>query len=177
MSPGPPLARAPGKAESERGRGEKDAARKDADSASFSYRRVKQARKREVLPDPIREEVTSCGRLLTELFGPVFVSHPRLKFVAARLFAAQLPPLPRPPGRPGYRQVSEAIRLRDEVKRLHPELSLKQIWRMIYPDVIPNYCSLPPPERRDAEDQLRRRTHWRLAARRRRQRPTAIHQL
>jgi hypothetical protein len=128
------------------------------------------ARRREAVPDLLREEVISSGRLLTELFGPAFTANPRLKLAAARLFAAQLPPLPRPPGRPGYKQVNEAIRLREEATRLHPERSQMQIWGGVYSKVIPDYHSLPPPERRDAQDQLRQRVRWRLAARRRRKR-------
>jgi hypothetical protein len=126
------------------------------------------ARRREAVPDLLREEVISFGRLLAELFGPALTANPGLKFAAARLFAAQLPPLPRPPGRPGYKQVNEAIRLREEATRLHPERSHKQIWQAVYPTVIFGYHSLPAPERRDAEDQLRQRVRWRLSARRRR---------
>ena len=128
------------------------------------------ARRRERIPAALREEIESCGRLLTELFGSVFASHPRLKFTAARLFAAQLPPSPQPPGRPGFREVTRAIALREKLRGQHPEWSEKQIWGAAYGALISNYHGLPPLERRDAEYWLRQRVHWRLSARRHSQR-------
>ena len=132
-------------------------------------------RRRAIIPEPIREETISFAKLLVEFFGPAFAANSRLKFSVGKLLMSQLPPLPRPCGRPGYEQVTKAIRAREEARRLHPERSQKQIWREVYPAVIPNYHSLPPPERRDAQDWLRQRVHWRLSARRRRQRMKTQH--
>ena len=117
---------------------------------------------------PIRDEIVSFGKLLTELFGSAFAENSRLKFAVGRLLTSQLPPRPRPPGRPGYATVTAAIRLRDELQRLHPEKSHKEIWREIYRCMIPEYEILPAIERRAAKDQLRRQVRWRLRARRRR---------
>jgi hypothetical protein len=128
------------------------------------------ARRREAIPDAIREEVVSFGKLLADFFGAVFAANSRVKYSIGRLLTAQLPPRPRPPGRPGFVMVTAAIRLREQIRRRDPPRSQKEIWRAVYPAVIPNYHSLPPPERHDAEDQLRQRVHWRLSARRRRQR-------
>jgi len=45
---------------------------------------------------------------------------------------------------------------------LHPESSPKEIWRQVYPAVIPGHGALPRLERRTAENQLYMRVHWRL---------------
>jgi hypothetical protein len=90
-----------------------------------------------------------------------------LKFAAARLFAAQLPPLPRPPGRPGFAAVTAAVRLREELRRTRPEMTAKEIWREIYRSLIPQYGTLRAIERRAVEDQLHRQVRWRIYARRR----------
>jgi hypothetical protein len=115
-------------------------------------------------------EVVAFGRQLQEKFSSVFASNPRLKFRVARLLGAQLPPLPRRRGRPGFEPVTSAIQLRDELRRAHPEKSLREIWRQIYRAVIPLYDALPLIERRAEEDRLHRQVRWRLAARRRRRR-------
>ena len=145
MSPGPSLARAP------------------------------KARKRETIPDLIREEVLSFGLLISEMFKLVFVSRPRLKLAVGRLLTSQLPP--RPPGNPGYATVSKAIALREELRRLDPQQPYKAIWREVYRRVIPQYNALSELERREAKDQLRRRVYWRLRARRRRQRQRQLKQI
>jgi hypothetical protein len=147
MSPGPSLARAP------------------------------KARKRETIPDLIREEVLSFGLLISEMFKSVFVSRARLKLAVGRLLTSQLPPRPRPPGNPGYATVSKAIALREELRRLDPQQPYKAIWREVYRRVIPQYNALSELERREAKDQLRRRVYWRLRARRRRQRQRQLKQI
>jgi hypothetical protein len=145
MPPRPSLARAPGK-----------------------------ARRRESIPAPIHEEVVSFAKLLTKFFGSAFSSCPRLKYAVGRLLVSQLPPCSRPPGRPGLIVVSQAINLREELRRTHPEMNAKEIWREIYRRVIPQYATLTDAiERRAAQDQLRRQVCWRLGARRRRQRVRA----
>jgi len=126
--------------------------------------------RREAIPDPIREEVVSLGKRLADFFSAAFAGNSRLKYSVGRLLTAQLPPRPRPGGRPGCAMVSAAISLREELRRLHPERSHKEIWREIYRRVIPEYETLPVIERRASQDQLHRRVYWRLRARRRRQR-------
>jgi hypothetical protein len=66
--------------------------------------------------------------------------------------------------------VTPAIRLLDELRRAHPERSLKEIWRQIYRERYLEYTTLPLIERRSEEDQLHRQVCWRLYARRRRRR-------
>jgi hypothetical protein len=126
----------------------------------------KKARRREIIPTDIREEVISFGKLLAECSA--FAGNSRLKYSVGRLLTAQLPPQPRPPGRPGYAMVTAAVRALDEARRLYPELSQKQRWRQVYREVIPDYHSLPAIERRDAQNHLCRQVRWRLYARRRR---------
>ena len=120
------------------------------------------------LPEPMRAEVITFGAQLGESFASAFAANPRLKFRAARLIAAQLPPLPRPPGRPGYVQVTRAIALRKQLRAKHPQWSHRKVWRRIYRALIPNHRTLGKIERREAERQLRQTMHWRLTARRRR---------
>ena len=127
-----------------------------------------QARRREIIPAQIRDEVVSCGKFLAEFFGSAFSSSPRLKYAVGRLLVSQLPPLPRPRGRPPFAIVTAAIRAREEAKRRQPERSQREIWDEVYASVIPNYHGLPPLERQDAQSQLRQRVRWRLSARRRR---------
>jgi len=120
------------------------------------------------LPESMRAEVITFGAHLGESFASVFASNPRMKFRVARLIAAQLPPLPRPPGRPGYAQVTRAIALRKQLRAKHPEWSHRKVWRRIYRAEIPNHGTLGKIERREAQRQLRQGLHWRLSARRRR---------
>jgi hypothetical protein len=131
---------------------------------------TEKARRREIIPSPIREEVISFGKLLTECFGSAFSSSSRLKNAVGRLLVSQLPPRSRLPGRPGLISVSQAISLREELRRTRPEMTARQIWREIYRRLIPQYATLDAIERRAAEDKLRRQVRWRLSARRRRQR-------
>jgi hypothetical protein len=122
------------------------------------------------LPEPMRAEVITFGAHLGKSFASVFAANPRMKFRVARLIAAQLPPLPRPSGRPGYAQVTRAIALRKQLHAKHPEWSHRKVWRRIYRALIPNHRTLGKIERREAERQLRQGLHWRLSARRRRRR-------
>jgi hypothetical protein len=131
---------------------------------------LQKARRREIVPAPIHEEVVSFGKFVAELFGPAFAGNSRLKYSIGRLLTAQLPPSPQPGGRPAFAIVTAAICAREEAKRRHPERSDKEIWGEIYRCVIPHYETLPAIERREAAQQLRKRTYWRLHARRRRER-------
>jgi hypothetical protein len=135
------------------------------------------ARRREIIPAPIHEETVSFGKLLAEFFGPAFAANPRLKFAVGRLLMGQLPPLPRPPGRPGFAAVSAAVRLREKLRRTRPEMTAREIWREIYRSVIPQYDALPVIERREASGQLRQRVGWRLAARKRYRRRLSVKRL
>jgi hypothetical protein len=142
-----------------------------------SLARVPQkARRREIIPAPIHEAVVSFARLLTEFFGSALAGNSRLKYSVGRLLTAQLPPLSRPRGRPGFELVSRAIRLRAKLQRRHPEISPKKIWRVVYMSLIPNYDGLPRHERRGPANELRQRVLWRLKARRRRQRERQLKQ-
>src|SRR5215831_10044543 len=98
------------------------------------------ARRRESISPQIAEEVISFGRLLGEFFGPAFSANPRLKFSVGRLLTAQMPPRPQPRGRPGYKQVTEAIRLREKLRPNEPDA--RRMWTQICIGVIPNYESL-----------------------------------
>jgi hypothetical protein len=123
-------------------------------------------RKRETLPAELERLVLDSAARLVDEFGPMFTSNRRLKHRLARLLASVLPPR-RWPGRPGFVKVTAAIRLRDKLRRSHPNKSAKWVWRRIYLAVIPGYDTLPLPERQTAEDWLRSRVRWRLYARRR----------
>jgi hypothetical protein len=114
------------------------------------------------------EPLCALSQDLARDFCSFFEASPRAKFRVARFLASQLPPLSRPHGRPGYPMVSNAISLREELHRLHPESSDKAIRHEIYNRTIPK--TLPVIERRASQDQLRKRVYWRLSARRRRQR-------
>jgi hypothetical protein len=114
----------------------------------------------------------SFGRLLAELFGPAFSANPRLKFSVGRLLTAQLPPQPPPRGRPGYKQVTEAIRLREKLRPNEPDA--RRMWTQICIAVIPNYESFKKLEQKKARTRLRERLRWRLRARARRRRVTVV---
>src|SRR5215469_4463570 len=126
--------------------------------------------KTETLPDAMRLAVAEFARRLQADFALIFVSR-RAKRQVARLLESQLPPQPRRPGRPGLPTVTAAIRLRDELRRAHPEKPIKWIWRQLYPRLIQGYGTLPEIERRAAEERLRLQTRWRLYARRRTRKP------
>jgi hypothetical protein len=134
--------------------------------------KTRRGRKREI-PPQLRQAALESGRRLRLEFGPLFAANPGLKRRAVGLIESQLPPRRRRPGRPGYRLVTRAIQLRAKLRRVHPEMSAKEIWREIYRSLILNYHSLPRLERRQAQDQLRRRVNWRLRAQRRRRRKSA----
>jgi hypothetical protein len=127
--------------------------------------------KTETLPDAMRLAVAEFARRLRTDFAPVFISR-RAKRQVARLLESALPPRPRRPGRPGLPAVTAAIMRREELRRAHPEQSIKWIWRQLYPRLIPGYGALTRIERRAAEERLRLQVRWRLYARRRTPRKT-----
>ena len=118
-------------------------------------------RKREAVPEPMRQEVIEFAKRLQGNYGPSFAAHPRLKHLVGRLLAFALPPLPRRPGRPGYPEVTRAMKMLGELRRLHPDESYRSLWRRIYPIVIIGHDSLNKPERRAAKQMLRDRVRWR----------------
>jgi hypothetical protein len=120
----------------------------------------------ETIPEALCAEILAFAQHLTQDHAAFFTSYPQAKHSLSRLFKSKLPPLqPR-----GFATVSQAIRLRDELRRRDPRRSLKQIWREMYPQLIPGHADLPLPERREAQNQLRQRVYWRLSIRRRRAR-------
>jgi hypothetical protein len=124
-------------------------------------------RKREAIPEEVQREVLAFGERLEGSHGAVFAANPRMKRAISRLLASILPPLPRPPGRPGFPEVTKAGRLFDELRRAHPGEPYCSIWRRIYPAAIEGYSSLDKLERRAAEQELRDRVRWRRRWRRR----------
>ena len=122
------------------------------------------------IPPALESEIRRFAQKLSEGYGAAFARDRQLKHRLTAKLQSLLPPQPRRPGRPGSASVTAAIRLRQEIKRQHPERPDKEIWREVYPETIPNYHGLRPPERRDAQDRLRQQVRWRLSARRRRQR-------
>jgi hypothetical protein len=104
---------------------------------------VKLARRRLQPPAPIAPELHSIVRnfadALLERHGDLFARDPRLKRRIAAELRRLLPPQP---GRPGFASVTEAIRLHGEITRSHPERSHKEIWKEIYPRVIPGWQNL-----------------------------------
>jgi hypothetical protein len=157
--------RAPGRAFIER---EPGVTPLDFDKPIRPALRVSRLRRRESIPQPIAAEIIAFGKRLAESFASFFVASPRLKFSASRLFETQLPPLPQPRGRPGYKQVTDAIRLRENLRPSEPDS--RRMWTQICIGVIPNYQSLDKPEQREVRAELRQRVKWRLRARVRRRR-------
>jgi hypothetical protein len=124
--------------------------------------------KSEELPEALRLELISFSQRLTQNYTSFFAS-PRAKFRVARFLQAQLPPKPQPQGRPGFRDVTEAVHMLNELRRQHPEWPYRRLWRCIYPVIIRDYKSLGIPERRSAAEELRNRARWRRRAHRRAQ--------
>ena len=122
------------------------------------------------IPSPLESDICRIAAFLIAQHGDVFIRDRQLKHRLTAKLQSLLPPQPRRPGRPESASGTAAIRLRQEIKRRHPERPDKEIWREVYPETIPNYHGLRPPERRDAQDRLRQQVRWRLSARRRRQR-------
>jgi hypothetical protein len=125
-------------------------------------------RKRESIPEQLRQEVIAFAQRLQGNFAGLFHADPRLKHYVSRLLASTLPPPPRHPGRPGYHYVTQALSLLDELRRRHPGKSHRWRWKRVYPAVIQNYDSMNKVERRGAQQELRDRVRWRRRAARKR---------
>ena len=119
------------------------------------------------IPPELQSMVRSFADALLERHGDLFTRDPRLKRRIAAELRRLLPPQP---GRPGLATVTAAIRLHVEIRRSHPERSHKEIWKEIYPRVIPGWQNLSVIERQTEADRLHRQAQWRIAARRKRRR-------
>jgi hypothetical protein len=115
---------------------------------------TKKPRKPDLIPCAIRAAVIAFGRHLAEKYAGDFASNPRLKIRVAQLMKSQLPP---GPGRPGFADVTEAIRMLNDSRRNRPGRSPKEVWREIYLALIPDHSRLPRIERIAAENQLHSR--------------------
>ncbi len=137
-------------------------------AAATATRAPRRRQKKDRIPPAIRRSVIEFAKRLRAEFGATFETHRMMKRDLAKLLASQLPPLPRPPGRPGYPLVSRAIQLRARLRRSQPDKTPKEIWIQIYGELIPRHGDLPLLERLAAENQLHDQVRWRLNARRRR---------
>jgi hypothetical protein len=123
-------------------------------------------RKRETIPEAIRQAVSEFAQLLQGNHAASFAASHRLKHHVARLLAAELPPRRRP-GRPGLPTVNKAQTLLDDLRRVHPGEPYRVLWQQVYPSVIEGWNMMDASERRAAAEELRRRVQWRRRARRR----------
>ena len=122
------------------------------------------------LPALVRKEIRRAARELNRHARSYFIADPKLKDRAARLLRSLLLPKPRRCGRPGIECVTKAIALRKRYRRSYPGERPAQIWRRIYPEVIPDYGAMSETEQGDARHVLRERVRWRLRERRHRNR-------
>jgi hypothetical protein len=82
------------------------------------------------MPQELRQQVIELARGLRETYPALFAA-PRFKRTLGRLFMSELPPQ-RCPGRPGHPTVTQAQRLLDEQRRLHPAEPYRLLWQRIY---------------------------------------------
>jgi hypothetical protein len=128
--------------------------------------KTKKQRHNDPIPAALGEAVDAFATTLKAKHSPAFRANPRLKYRVSRLLASKLPPCARRPGRPGFPEVTTAIRLRRKLRRSEP--NPRKLWTKICTIVFPGYALLPKSEQKEVRAQLRQRTHWRLAARSRR---------
>jgi len=127
------------------------------------------------LPAVLRKKITHFAFALRREHSPLFISDPKLKDRAARLFRSQLPPWGKRGAR-GYDDVTTAIQLLCRFRRHYgrqypdekPPQTGKRVWKKISPEVIPNYGAMTEQEQRDAREDLRIRVRDRLNKQRRR---------
>jgi len=127
----------------------------------------------------LRKEITRLARELGCEHAPFFMTDPKLKDRAARLFRSLLPPWGKR-GAHGHDDVTAAIQLlrkfRWHYARQYPDekphQTGKRARKRICPVVIPNYGAMTDQERRDAREGLRVRVRDRLNKRRRAGRKT-----
>src|SRR5215831_21073573 len=87
----------------------------------------------------LRKEIAAFARRLAKEHRGLFTSDPNLRKRAGQFLTALLPPKPRRRGRPGRKDVTNAIRLLRKFRRLYPDERGEKIWERIYPKVIPGY--------------------------------------
>jgi hypothetical protein len=131
--------------------------------------KTKKQRHNDPIPAPLGESIDALAAVLKAKHGSAFRANPRLKYRVSRLLAAKLPPAARRPGRPGFPEVTAAIRLRKQLRRSETN---PRLWTKICTIVFPGYAVLPKPEQKELRAQLRQRARWRLAARARRRQLT-----
>jgi hypothetical protein len=132
--------------------------------------KTKKRRRNDPIPAPLGEAIDIFAAALKAKHGSAFRANPRLKYRVSRLLAAKLPPSARRPGRPGFPEVTAAIRLRRQLRR--SETNPRKLWTKICTIVFPGYALLPKPEQKELRAKLRQRARWRLAARARRRQLT-----
>jgi hypothetical protein len=118
--------------------------------------------------------VNAFAESLRKEFAPFFARNLALKHSVTGLLRSKLPPLPRRRGRPGYPDVTRALKLYKKRKRLFPGEPDRVRWAAIYEAVIEGHSQMNPVERRDAEQLLRERVWWRLRSRWRRKRKVSF---
>ncbi len=118
------------------------------------------------LPAVVRKGITQCARQL-RLHCKLFMTDPKLKDRASRLLRSMLPPK-RKRGRPGIPAVTKATLLLKELQREHPEQQPRERWQQVYPQVIPDYASLPREQQRSQEILLREQVRSRRNQQRKR---------
>jgi len=126
---------------------------------------VEDVRMQAELPRPIRKEIAALTLKLRRQYKALFASDPLYRKRAGQFLTALLPPKPRRRGRPGRNDVTQAIRLKAKFRRLYPNERPDQIWKRIYPQVIPNYEAMNLVEQKDARERLRERVTWRCRRR------------
>jgi hypothetical protein len=131
-------------------------------------RRKPRRRKRETIlfPAAIKQEVVEFARGLAEEHAASFAD-PRMKYRLARLFAAELPPARRRPGRPSIAVVTRAMRMLEDLQRTHPREPARALWQTVYRETIEGFDTLNEVEKRGAAEELRARVRWRRRGRKR----------
>jgi hypothetical protein len=117
------------------------------------------------LPRAVRKELATLARKLKRDYPALFASDPLYRKRAGQFLTALLPPKPRRRGRPGIQSVTQAILLRQKLRRRFPDEPWARIWERIYPQVIPNYRAMDDLQQGDARQELRERVRWRQRAR------------
>lgn len=113
------------------------------------------------IPTELARDIIATTQVLHTRHRDLFLSDPKLKDRASRLFRTMLPPRPRRPGRKPIASVTRAIRLLKKFKRQFPDIKPPRLWARIYPKVIPNYASLTEDGRWNEQRRLRDRVHSR----------------
>jgi hypothetical protein len=109
------------------------------------------------LARPLRTEIAAFAISLRRQYKALFAADPLLRKRAGQFLTALLPPKPRRRGRPGRKDVTQAIRLRAKFRHLYPQERPDQWWKRIYPLVIAGYQDMNAVEQKDARERLRER--------------------